>query len=223
MIRALIFDFDGLILETEWAMYQAWAELYQSFGCQISMEGWVSTIGTDEARYDPHLDLERQVGHLLDWPTLTPWRGQRERELVAGLDLRPGVEAYLTGAQRLGLKIGLASSSSRAWVEGHLQQRGLLPCFDCLCTREDVIRVKPDPALYRLALEKLAVQGKEAIAFEDSMHGMLAARQAGLFCVVVPIEFTRHLPLESADLRLNSLAELPLEQLLARFERHVEQ
>jgi putative hydrolase of the HAD superfamily len=77
-----------------------------------------------------------------------------------------------------------------------------------------VYRSKPDPELYLNVLDKLGVSNSEAIVFEDSPNGILAARRAGIFTVAVPNQITRRLPLDGADLRLESLADLPLEQLL---------
>ena len=98
----------------------------------------------------------------------------------------PGVLDYLRDAHRLGLKVGLASSSSCAWVEGHLVRLGLREYFDCVRARDDVSITKPDPALFLSAVETLGVQPCEAIAFEDSRNGLIAARRAGLHCVAVP-------------------------------------
>jgi HAD superfamily hydrolase (TIGR01509 family) len=125
------------------------------------------------------------------------------------------VEQYLQDARRLGLKIGLASSSSCAWVTGHLRRLGLLDYFDCICARDDVRLTKPDPQLYTLAASRLEVDPGEAVAIEDSPNGILAAKRAGLHCLAVPNELTRQLSLDQADLCVESLADFPLEKLLA--------
>jgi HAD superfamily hydrolase (TIGR01509 family) len=130
----------------------------------------------------------------------------------------PGVVEYLREARGLGLKIGLASSSDRAWVHGHLGRLGLLHHFDTTTCVEDTGAHKPDPSPYLAVLETLSVAPSEAVAFEDSPHGIAAAKAAGMLCVAVPNSITRQLRLEQADYRLDSLALLPLSQLLSRLD-----
>jgi beta-phosphoglucomutase-like phosphatase (HAD superfamily) len=214
MIRALIFDFDGLILETEGPSYQSWVEVYQSFGQVLPFSTWSTTIGTTQADFNPRLELERLVTHPIDWDLVEALRQAKENALIVAQSILPGVAGYLKDAYQLGLKIGLASSSSRRWVSGHLTRLGILDRFDCICAAEDVVRVKPDPELYLAVLRRLGLGAGEAVALEDSPLGIRSAKAAGIFCVAVPNPLTRNLPLDEADLRLGSLAELPLPQLL---------
>jgi HAD superfamily hydrolase (TIGR01509 family) len=143
---------------------------------------------------------------------------QRETSLILEQPVLPGVLDYLEGARRLGLRVGLASSSSCEWVLGHLSRLGLLNYFHEIRASEDVKRTKPDPALYLQVLHGLGVPAEQGVALEDSPNGILAAKRAGLFCVAVPNALTRRLPLDHADLRLESLADLPLESLLVEVE-----
>ena len=215
-IRALIFDFDGLVLDTETPIYQSYQELYRSFGFELPFEQWAQSIGTTDARYEPLDDLEALIGRGLDRGALQAQQRQREAELIAAQLTRPGVIDYLKSARHLRLKIGMASSSSCEWITGHLARLGLLSYFDCLQGREDVLRSKPDPQLYLNALNKLAVSPAQAIVFEDSPNGILAARTAGIFTVAIPNPTTQQLSMDGANLRLESLADLPLEALLAK-------
>jgi HAD superfamily hydrolase (TIGR01509 family) len=215
-IGALIFDFDGLVLDTETPIFQSYQELYREFDLELPFEQWAQGIGTTDALYDPIADLEVLVGQRLDRATLQAKQRQREADLIAAQPVRPGVREYLGSARNLGLKIGMASSSSCEWINGHLRRLGLLSYFDCVQGRDDVLRSKPDPELYLSVLNKLAVQPVEAIVFEDSPNGILAARAAGIFAVAVPNPTTRQLPLDKANMRLESLADLPLEALLAQ-------
>lgn len=221
-IKALIFDFDGLILDTEVPVFRSWQELYQSFGCQLPLSSWVHHIGISPATYDPFASLEQEVGHAVDRTKLEPTRRAREMQLISEEPVQPGVKSYLKDAKRLGLKLGLASSSSCEWVRGHLNRLRLVDYFDTIRTAEDVKNAKPDPALYLSVLEDLRVTPSQVIALEDSPNGVLAAKRAGLFCVVVPNELTRQLPLDNADLHLDSLADLPLEELLLRIASQVQ-
>jgi HAD superfamily hydrolase (TIGR01509 family) len=218
MIKALIFDFDGLILETEWPAFQAWKELFESFNCLLTYEQWQTTIGTMPPPFDPFDLLEGQLGYPLERDEIAEKRLTRELELIAAQPLMPGVQTYLSDAQRLGLKLALASSSDCTWVTDHLQERGLIDYFDCIRARDDVHRTKPDPGLYLAALDCLVVRPDHAIALEDSEHGVTAAKRAGLHCVAVPTHMTRSMCFDHADLILNSLEDMALEDLIHKFD-----
>lgn len=215
MIKALIFDFDGLILDTEGPIFQSWQELYQSYGGQLTFERWSTIIGTISNEYDHFEELEEQIGHPVDRASLSPKRRARELELIAQQPTRPGVESLLKEARQLGLKIGLASSSPCAWVEGHLQRLGLFDYFDCLRARDDVSHVKPEPELYLNVLAELGVQAEEALVIEDSPIGVTAAKRAGLYCIVVPNDLTRQMSLGHADRQLDTLEGISLQELIA--------
>lgn len=219
MIRGLIFDFDGLILETEGPIYQSWVELYQEYDTELDMDLWESIIGTSNTE---HIDLfgllEEKVGHQLDRETLAPRRAAREMEIVIKKPILPGVIDMIETAEIMGLKLGIASSSDRNWVMGHLTRLGLFGHFEVVHTSEDVERTKPDPALYHLALTSLGLEPREAIVFEDSPNGVTAAKAAGIFVVAVPNALTRGLYLDHADLRLDTLADHPLGEIIAKAE-----
>jgi HAD superfamily hydrolase (TIGR01509 family) len=219
MIQAILFDFDGLILDTEGPDYESWQEIYREHGCSLPLATWGEYIGRSVGSYDPHAELEAQLGRALDRDAIRARRRRRYHELVAARSVLPGVAEYIADAKRLGLKLGVASSSDRAWVTGHLSRLALDFHFDCIRCLEDVRRAKPDPELYKCALEVLGVGAAEAIALEDSPHGITAAKQAGIFCVAVPNPLTGQLSLDHADLRLTSLAEFPLESLLLEVYR----
>jgi HAD superfamily hydrolase (TIGR01509 family) len=215
VIRGLIFDFDGLILDTESPIYHSWAELYQQFGTELLLEKWSQIIGISmQEHFDPFEKLESQVGRQLDRATLKPQREARETALIASQPILPGVQDYLTAAQRIGLVLGVASSSSRKWVGGYLTRLGLIDAFDVIHTSDDVQRAKPDPALFNLALKSLDLDASEAIVLEDSPNGVTAAKAAGCFCVAVPNPMTHMLSFDHADLRVDSLADLPLDALI---------
>ncbi len=215
MIRGLIFDFDGLILDTESTVYQSWRELYHEYGQELPFDEWGQIIGTSpQEHFDPLARLEGHLNRRLDRSVVGERRLQRELELVVQQPILPGVVDYLEAAQRLGMKLAVASSSDQAWVGGHLDRLGLTPYFDAIHTSDDVERTKPDPALFRLALNSLALEASEAIVLEDSPNGISAARRAGIFAAAVPNPLTRLLPLDHADYRLESLAHMPLEELL---------
>jgi HAD superfamily hydrolase (TIGR01509 family) len=142
----------------------------------------------------------------------------REVSLIEQQSILPGVLTYFKSARRLGIKLGVASSSSCHWVMGHLKRLGLVAYFDCIRASDDVRRVKPDPELYLAVLDALKVKAVDAIAFEDSPNGILSAKRAGIYCVAVPNSLTKQLPLNQADLQLYSLEDLSLEKLLQRVQ-----
>lgn len=218
MLHAIIYDFDGLIIETERPSYQSWLEVYQSFGHSLPFSTWSIIIGTTRGDFNPKLELEKLVGGKVDWEVVEARRQASENALIEAQPVLPGVEGYLRDSKRLGMKIGLASNSSRRWVIGHLSRIGLVDYFDCICTADEVEHLKPDPEAYQLVLNGLGVRAEEAIALEDSPIGVKAAKSAGLYCVAVPNEMTRQLSLAQADLRLESLTEMPLEVLLEKIK-----
>lgn len=213
-IAALIFDFDGLIVDTEGPAFQAWQEIYREHGAELPLEEWGRRIGGGPALFNVLDFLEARAGRAVERERLRAESRRRQLELVAAQPVLPGVKEYLADARRLGLKLGVASSSPRDWVEGHLGRLGLLGSFDSLSCAEDVPRTKPDPALYLAALAAFGLSPLQAVALEDSPNGVLAARRAGIFCVAVPNPTTRELAFGHADLRLDSLADWPLSRLL---------
>lgn len=214
MIQALVFDFDGTILETELPDYISWQEAYQEYNCELPLPLWLNAVGGSAVDFDPYAYLEQQLGRVVDRSTLRQRRRIRYHALIAEQQIRPGVMKTIETAQQLGLHLGVASSSGREWVESHLQRLGLRHHFAAVFTRDDVVRVKPDPALYSLTVNALDVSPAAAVAIEDSRNGMLAAKAAGLRCVVVPNEVTQQLRFPEADLQMASLDERPPETWL---------
>ena len=217
-IRGLLFDFDGLLLDTETPSRRAFEDLYRDHGHELPHERWSTVIGTIGAEFEPYEHLEELVGTELDRDVLDARRRAREDELCELEDLRPGIEDYLTEADRRGLARAIVSSSSRDWVDRHLGRLGHVNGWQAIVTADgDSERAKPRPTLYLEALDAVGATAAEAIAFEDSPNGVRAAKAAGLFCVAIPNPATQTLALDDADLVLESLADLPLPDLLARF------
>ena len=213
-IKALVFDFDGLIVDTEVPIFRAWQRIYREHGQELPLDRWLTIIGTSTGSFDPVVELGDRLGEKLDEKTLDALERLYYLEATALQQLLPGVADYLRVARELGLKTAVASSSTRAWVMEHLERFGIGGGFDAIVCREDVKKTKPDPELYRTALQRLGVQPDEAIAFEDSSNGIHAAKAAGLFCVVVPNLLTVDLDLTEADLRLLTLEAMPLRDVI---------
>lgn len=215
LIRAIVFDFDGLILDTEEPVYRSWLEVYQAHGEDLPFERWVQIVGSTTAGFHPQHHLEQRLGRPLPKEVLDR-RIDRRTEMVLAQKVLPGVVRHIEEAKAMGLKLGVASSSTNEWVRGHLARLGILDRFDCMRCRDDVASAKPEPDLYIAVLECLGVLASEAIAIEDSPNGVLAAKRAGLRCVAIPNSITTGLDLGQADVQIASLADVTLAELLRR-------
>ena len=206
MLRALIFDFDGLIIDTESAIYQSWREFYEGHDQVLTIEQWSQCVGTDfSSVYDPKKELEQLTGLAFDWQQVEQTLTERVHQLLEGYDALPGVRERLQEARELGLPCSIASSSPLSWVSKHVENLGLREHFANISTRDHVERIKPHPDLFLDAAAKLGVSTDEVIIFEDSLNGLKAARAAGIRCVVVPGPTTRHLDFTGAWQQLESL------------------
>lgn len=216
-IKALIFDLDGLIVDTETPDYESWQQVYRSHGCELAVEAWGQIVGgTGASDFDPLSHLEELCGKKLDREEVWLSRRKQYLDTINQQPVLAGVVETIDEAKRLGLKLAVASSSPENWVRGHLARLGLYQRFDVIKTADDVRRTKPDPELYLAAMQALGIGPGEGIVFEDSPNGVKAAKAAGLFCVAVPNMLTAQLALDGADLRLTSLADIPLGSLLER-------
>lgn len=212
MIQAIIFDFDGTILDSEFPIYQAWNEIFQAHHASLPMALWQQQIGTVSHDFDPHQILEEQIGRSVDRETLQHERRQRFLTLMAQETVKPGVLALIEEAQEAGIHLGVASSGTRDWVEGNLVKLDLRRHFQVVRTAADVQRVKPDPELYLTALAALGVEPGKALAIEDSRNGMLAAKRAGMRCLVVPNGMTHGMDFAEADWVVKSLQDFRVSQ-----------
>lgn len=213
MIRAIVFDFDGLILDTEEPVYRSWLEVYEAHGEELPFERWIQIVGSTTTGFHPQHHLEERLGRPLPQEALDR-RISRRTELILAQKVMPGVVQRIDEARQMGLKLGVASSSTQDWVRGHLARLGIFECFDCLRCRDDVEHAKPEPDLYLAVLQCLGVTASDAIAIEDSPNGVTAAKRAGMRCVAIPNSITKSLDLSHADLVLGSLADVTLPRLL---------
>lgn len=217
MVAALVLDFDGTVLDTEWPAYQAAAELWADFGIEVTVAEWAWRIGT-AGHDDPFTELQRWLGRSLD-PRLNERRIARKNQLTDEAPLNAGVLSWLDEAEALGIPVGIASSSPVSWVERNLERLGLRDRFRCLACRDEALPAKPDPSSYRHAVEQLGGDPARSVAVEDSEHGVQAAIGAGLFVVAVPHRLTAHMELGAADVVVDSLEALSLGDALGRARR----
>ena len=219
MIKALIFDFDGLIMDTESPAVDGWKAIYAEYGQEFPLQTWIrAVVGVSDSKFDAAAHLAAMTGLSLDLEALRKQALTYREQVQSKLSALPGVIDYIKTARRLGLRLAVASSSGRDRLEGYLHQLGLFDDFDGIVCREDVQHIKPDPDLFLKARDTLQLQTDELLVFEDSQNGILAANRAGMRVVAVPNPITAHDTLEGADLQLASLADLPLEDLLKQFD-----
>jgi HAD superfamily hydrolase (TIGR01509 family) len=219
MLKALIFDFDGLILDTETPELLTWQDLYREYGQELTARTWGQIVGgTAGSDFEPVAHLEALTGEKLDASRLYARVKQQSLALIHRQAPLPGVKELMDDAHRLGLRLAVASSSTHEWVDGHLTRLGLFPCFDVIKAREDVQHTKPEPDLFLAALSALEVQPGQAVVLEDSPNGVRAAKRAGLFVVAVPNPVTKELFFEGENIRVSSLAEISLAELMHRMD-----
>ena len=216
-IQGLIFDFDGLILDTETVEFEIIAELYGEYGHELRRERWVLNLGTHD-QIDLYDELAALVGRPLDLASLRERQRMRYLERCEGLALRPGVADLVETARSRGLGLAVASSSGGGWAEGWLERHALRPYFSCVRTRDHVQQVKPAPDLFLSAASCLGIAPEACVVFEDSPNGMRAAAAAGMRCVAVPIALMADYELPPVALRLQYLSDMTLEDLLARLQ-----
>lgn len=213
MIKGIIFDFDGLILDTETHHFRILQDMFAEYSSELPIERWQQEIGT-QTGFSPFHYLEELIEQEIEHKQLQQQVKEKFHAKLAEEKARDGVEDYLKAAKDLGLKIGLASSSDYEWVSKYLKNLGLFGYFECIKTSDDVEKVKPDPALYVKAAHCLGLRPEECVAFEDSANGALAAKKAGMGCVIVPNEVTQTMDFCEVEHRLASMADMPLNELI---------
>lgn len=218
MLKALIFDFDGLILDTETPEVFVWESIYREHGFELPVHEWEKTIGGyGISTFDAanHLSLLSQ-GRLDAVSMRSRYRREAD-QLIHASPVMPGVLEMIHQAREVGMKIAIGSSSPHSWVDTHAKRLGIFYLFNHIICQDDVPpgRTKPNPDIYLKVLERLRVQASEAVVFEDSLNGVEAARRAGIFVVAVPNPLTAKMGVRG-DMTIASLANLSLRDLMAR-------
>jgi HAD superfamily hydrolase (TIGR01509 family) len=222
VIKALLFDFDGVVVDTEVPTYQSWRDIYAEHGVDLALSDWLPAVGSGSSTsgrrgsFDAVAHLERLIGATVDRADVIARRTRRKEELYVRAPLLPGVRERLMEAKRLGLRTAIVTRNRTDRVTAQCRRVGLHHEWGVLvCANEDPTGDKAE--LYRRALDLLDVRIEEALAFEDSPSGVRAAKRAGLVCVAVPNEITRAASFDEADLVLGSLAECSIAELVSTF------
>ncbi|WP_339179561.1 HAD-IA family hydrolase [Oceanobacillus sp. FSL W7-1293] len=213
MIKAAIFDFDGLILDTETAWFDAYREvLHNQFQFDLPLEEFVKCVGSDDTVLFSY--LQKELDYQLNTGSIRNEARKLHSQYVSDAKAREGVVDYLRDAKNEGLTVSLATSSTTKWATTHLTNLNLLSYFDFLVTQDMVKRVKPAPDIFLKTLEKLDLEAHEAVVFEDSLNGLVAAQEVKLPTVIIPNPVTAALPFENYHLKLNSMTDMSLHEIL---------
>ena len=212
-VRAVVFDFDGLLMDTESTNIASWMEEWAAWGVSLDPSAFFVPHGGDVTEHRYHV-LAAMVGDAFDVELSRVRRTARRDELNAALRLSAGIESWLTRAAELGLRTAVASSSDTAWVERHLGQVDAVGRFDVIVGCDEVTAHKPAPDVYRLALDRLGVDPAEGVALEDTAHGVDAAHAAGLACIAIPNPQVDPSRLSRAELVLRSAEDSTLEEAI---------
>lgn len=204
---AVLFDFDGVLVDTEWAIYQAWRRTFEAHDHDLPLEIYTRCIGSDFQSWSPKTHLEDLTGRAFDWHDLDARRQIDIHAELDGIGPMPGVRGLLEKLPDRSLPAAVVSSSSHQWVDGWLEKLGLLHHFHATVCRGDAPRIKPAPDLFLAAAERLAVDPRECLVIEDSLNGLSAAKAAGMQAWIVPNRVTRDLDFSAADRIFSSLEE----------------
>ena len=218
MLKALIFDFDGLILDTETPEVLVWQNIYKEHGFELPVHEWEKTVGGyGISTFDAAKHFALLSSGKVDSVSSTLRYRKESEEIIHASSILPGVMDMIGEAKSNRLKVAIGSSSPHSWVDSHAKRLGIFELFDFIICQDDVLpgRTKPHPDIYLKVLEQLEVKSDEAVVFEDSPNGVLASRRAGIFVVAVPNGLTSQMNVEG-DLTVSSMAELTLQDLTAR-------
>jgi putative hydrolase of the HAD superfamily len=211
----VIFDFDGLLMDTETTLLRSWQHEWQQWGLELDVATFFADHGGDLNPERTAL-LAAAVGPSYDADLSLRRRLKYRAELQRVLDLSDGIRAWIDEAVAMSVRVAVASSSPVAWLEENLDRAGVYEAFDVVAGGDEVERHKPYPDVYELALGRLGLTPLRAVAVEDTAHGVDAAHAAGMRCVAIPNPYVDPMRVRHADVVLRSASELSLAETLER-------
>jgi HAD superfamily hydrolase (TIGR01509 family) len=209
-VEALVFDLDGTIADTESVEYDAIRKVWADHGIDYPIERWSQVVGQ---AWSPGWATELAAEAGVDPAAARAAKRTYHDELLAALVVRPGVAELIVEAGEAGVPLAIASNSDAAWVEGVLEQLGLLSHFLAVTTNDRVAHGKPHPEPFLAACRRLGARPERSVAFEDSTTGVASAVAAGLYTVACPGPLTVGHDVGAADLVVSSLEDVSLASL----------
>ena len=212
MLKGLIFDFDGLMIDTEYTWYPIYKDyLMDQHNYELKMEDFLTAIGSN----DDYLMsvLQKEIGDDFDLAHFNTVKSVEFDTISNTLPMMDGVHDLLLGAKEAGIKLAIATSSQHPHAYNHLKRWGIDDLFEVIITGSDVDEVKPAPDLFLKALSSLNLDAAHVFVIEDSYNGLLAANTANIDCIIVPNEVTKYSEFKTHTHKLNSLDEISIEDL----------
>ena len=215
MLKTIIMDFDGLIVDTEVVWYQIYVEWFRKQkNYEMSVEEFLICVGSESEELFRSLDNK---GIHVDRSIFVRDTQQRFIEESTKLPAKPGVEKFLQEAKKNDVFVAIATSSTRKKPETHLNRLNLMKYFDLLVTAEDVEHIKPAPDLFLKAAEKAGCKVEECLVVEDSLNGLKAGLNASMRVLVVPNDVTRHCDFQGQYRLADSLLDVDMKELIREF------
>jgi HAD superfamily hydrolase (TIGR01509 family) len=220
VLAAVVFDFDGIILDSETSDFESHRRIYERCGVALTADEWCDQIGLWAEGHDERwfLQLRARSSHA---PERAAYHAERRRifdEVVSGAPMR-GIRELLTELAAAGVPSAIASTSPASWVVPETERIGVRSLFGAIVTGDEVARRKPAPDVYLEAARRLGVDPARSIAIEDSGPGIAAGRAAGMKTVAIPHRLTERHDLSGADLRVAHAGELTLARLALLLSR----
>ncbi|HKB13152.1 MAG TPA: HAD-IA family hydrolase [Vicinamibacterales bacterium] len=215
-IAAVVFDFDGIVLDSETPEYESHRRIYERCGVPLTVADWCEAIGVwNEGHVDRRFETLRSRSR--DAPPLDEYVAERQRIFQMLLPLRPmrGIHELLLALEAAGIPAAIASTSRAGWVIPAAERIGVRDLFDAVVTGDEVPRRKPAPDVYLEAARRLDVDPSDSVAIEDSAPGVTAARAAGMTVVAIPHWLTATHDVSAAHLQVAHAGELSVERLAA--------
>lgn len=207
-LKAALFDFDGTVVDTEWAIYQAWVRTFEREGQELPITTYVQCIGSDFATWSPKTHLEELTGKTYPWEELDVSRNEEIGRDLTHQGAVAGMRELIQDLAESRCILAVVSSSSHGWVDGWLEKLSLAQYFSATICRGDAPRIKPAPDLYLAAAKRLSLDPSECLVIEDSHNGMRSAKDAGMTAYVIPNRITRVSDFAEADGLYRTVGEL---------------
>ncbi|MEG2247336.1 MAG: HAD family phosphatase [Akkermansia sp.] len=205
--QAIIFDFDGLLVDTEGAIYNSWVRVFEQEGHPLPLHLFNQCLGSGYTHWNPADHLESLTGKSYDWQSINAERQENIHQDLARKGLLPGAIEILNFCRDELIPLAVASSSSHHWVDTWLEKLGIIDRFQSIVCRDDGYPVKPNPDLFLAAAKNIGIANHHCLVFEDSQNGTTAALKAGMRVIAIPNKITEQADFTQATFRLNSLHE----------------